>query len=101
MSYQTEVAIQNAVAECLRRVARDAGLEQPVAAALEGLAEAIDTGDIPGDLLLRLLAGLTTPAKLLRDLADVLEDLDGEHAVDPTDLAELRTHATALEGWQP
>ena len=101
MEYQTERAIQTSVAKCYRMIARQAGTETAIAAALEQFAVTVDQGEISGVPLLRLLAGRTTPTALLQDLADVLEDLDGEHAVHPADLAELRMHADALDGWRP
>jgi hypothetical protein len=101
VEYQAERAIQNAVAKCYRMVARQAGLEPPIAAALEQFSVTVDQGEISAVPLLRLLAGRTTPTALLQDLAEVLEDLDGEHAVAPGDLAELRAHADVLDGWRP
>lgn len=101
MEYQAEVAVQYAVAKCYRAIARQAKLEQPVADALEQFSVTVEEGEISGGPLLCLLAGKTTPARLLRCLAETLEELDGEHAVDPADVAELRGHAEVLEGWAP
>jgi hypothetical protein len=54
-------------------IARRAGIEPPIAAALEQFSVTVDQGEISGVPLLRLLAGLTTPAKLLRELKQLVD----------------------------
>ena len=73
MEYQAERAIQTAVATCYRAIDRRTVHEPAIAAALEQFSVTVDQGEISGVPLLRLLAGLTTPAKLLRELKQLVD----------------------------